>query len=137
MIANNKGRQTNGSRTQGRTAAATITDFWYLGKYVTVMDAAVPAIAMGWKQGDTVVTNSQAAIARTTELRSPSPKPWIKELATRETGQAKKELLWIQGHSGIIGNNLADYVAKKGLSIGSARTTRILALRREYDITSA
>ena len=56
------GVYTDGSRIERRTAAATITKAEYLGRYATVMDAEMLAIAMGWELGHTVITDSQAAI---------------------------------------------------------------------------
>ena len=56
------GVYTDGSRIERRTAAATITKAEYLGRYATVMDVEMLAIAMGWDLGHTVITDSQAAI---------------------------------------------------------------------------
>ena len=38
----------DGSRRDSHTAAATNTDTWYLGETATVMDAEMLGIAMGW-----------------------------------------------------------------------------------------
>ena len=39
---------TDGRRLNGQTAAATITKATFLGRYATVMDSEMLAIAMGW-----------------------------------------------------------------------------------------
>ena len=64
-----EGVYTDGSRIHGRTAAATITTAEYLGRYATVMDAELLAVAMRWELGDTVITDSQAAIGRIANLQ--------------------------------------------------------------------
>ena len=56
------GVYTDGSRIEGQTAAATITRATFLGRYATVMDVEMLAIAMGWEIGNTVITDSQGAI---------------------------------------------------------------------------
>ena len=113
-------KYTDGSRYNGRTAAATMTEFQYLGEYATVMDAEMLAISMGWRLGRTVATDSQAAIARIMELQHSGPKSWIEEEVIKETGAGRKELLWVPGHAGILGNEMADYKAKQGVHMGMA-----------------
>ena len=49
---------TYGSRIEARTVAATITKAEYLGRYATVMDVAMLAVAMGWELGGTVIADS-------------------------------------------------------------------------------
>ena len=65
---------TDGSRPDGQTAAATITKATFLGRYATVTDAEMLAIAKGWTLGDTVITDSQAAIGRIQNLQLERPK---------------------------------------------------------------
>ena len=43
------GVYTDGSRVDNKTAAATITRGQHLGRYVTVMDAELLGVAMGWE----------------------------------------------------------------------------------------
>ena len=43
---------TDGTRMDEGTTAVTITDSGYLGRYATVMDAEMLAVAMGWELGD-------------------------------------------------------------------------------------
>ena len=36
-----------------------------------------------------------------------------------KTGETRKELVWVPGHTGIMGNDMADYRAKLGVHMGS------------------
>ena len=49
---------TDGSRTESRTAAATTTRAEYRGRYTTVIDTEMIAVAMHWELGDTVITTA-------------------------------------------------------------------------------
>ena len=75
-----RGVYTDGSRLDGRTAAATITSPTFVGRYATVMDAEMLAIAMGWQLGSAVSTDSQAVIGN---LQLDPPKGWIEEKLVR------------------------------------------------------
>ena len=69
------------------TAVATITNATFLGRYATVMDAEMLAIAMGWELGKTVITDSQAAIGRIQNLQTARPKGWIEEWVVAPAGE--------------------------------------------------
>ena len=88
---------TDGSRLEGHTAAATITRATFLGRYTTVMDVEMLAIAMGWEIGDKVVTDSQAAIAidRIKSLEVERPKGWIEERVVGAAMGGGKMLAWV------------------------------------------
>ena len=86
------GTYTDGSRIEGRTAAATITRAEYLGRYAIVMDAEILAIAMGWELGDTVITDSQAAIGRIRNLQSERPRGWIEGIVSEAARGGLKKI---------------------------------------------
>ena len=117
---------TDGSRIEGQTAAATITQAIFLGRYATVMDAELLAVAMGWEIGDTVITDSQSAIGRIRNLQMEFPKGWIEERVVKAAKEGGKKLAWVKGHSAVMGNELADLRAKKdvweGVRGGGERT---------------
>ena len=85
------GVYTDGSRIEGQTAAATITRAIFLGRYATVMDAEMLAIAMGWEIGATVITDSQGAIGKIRKLQTEWPKGWIEETVVRASRVGEKE----------------------------------------------
>ena len=117
----------------------TITEFRYLGEYATVMDAEMLAIAMEWRIGRTVATDSQAAIAGIMELQHCGHKSWIEEEVIKERGRGRKELRWVPGHKGILGNEMADYREKQGVYIGKAMGDRNIAtpagIKKHFRIT--
>ena len=59
----------DGRRMENQTAASTITRGEILRRYTTVMDAEMLAVAMGWEMGELVITDSQAAIGRITNIQ--------------------------------------------------------------------
>ena len=68
---------TDGSRIDGRAAAAPITGAEYLGLFATVMDTDMLGAAMGWEMGTVAATDSQAAIGSIPNLQWERPKGCI------------------------------------------------------------
>lgn len=65
IVEGTQGREvtySDGSRGEGHTAAATIGEHFYLGRYATVADAELLGMAMAWKLSTTVGLDSTAAI---------------------------------------------------------------------------
>ena len=94
----------DGNRLDGRTAAATITSGEYLGRYATVMDAEMLAVALGWELGDTLITDSQAAIGMIRNLKLEYPKRGNERRVTAAAKRGAKRIAWVNGHTGVMGN---------------------------------
>ena len=133
------GVYTDGSRIDGQTAAATITEATFLGRYATVMDAEMLAIAIGWEIGSKVITDSQGAIGRIQNIEMERPKEWIEERVVRAAREGGKKIAWVKGHSRVLGNELADLRAKKEAWVGVRRGDRNIAaaggIRHEFRVT--
>jgi len=88
-------------------AAVTRKRALYLGRYATVMGAEEAGIMLAWEGGaKAVALGSQGAIARTAQLDYTRAMSWIRRMAARApTGN--------KGHSGIVGTQAADKMARK------------------------
>ena len=100
------------------TAAATITVSKYLGRFATVMDAELLGVAMAWRLSETAITDSQAAIGCTQNLQFSPARSWIEGQVLDSSSGANKSIMWVRGHSGVAGSELADYKAKEGVALG-------------------
>ena len=123
--ASKGGVYTGGSRIDRRTAAATITTAEYLGRYATVMDAEMLAIATGREPGDTAITGGKGGIK---SFQTEQPRGWIEERVTAVArASGKKKIAWVKGHSGVMEIELADLKAKKEAWKGVRRGQRNIA----------
>ena len=63
-----------------------------------------------------MATDSQAAVRQIHNLQFQGPKSWIDEDVVK-TGRVKV-LTWVKGHSGTVGNELAELKVKEGVALG-------------------
>lgn len=102
----------DGSRLEGAAAAATTKEAVYLGQHSTVTDAEIMGVQIALKTGhNCVALDSQTAIMRMQQLYTGPPRSWI-ELELLKGMQRGCTLMWVKGHSGIKGNEVADRRAK-------------------------
>jgi len=135
---------TDGSRMEGVAAGASAEGGIFLGSYATVMDAEMIGIAGAWEEGYTVVaTDSQAAVKRCVKLTAGIQRgeSWIDERVIRAAeGRegSKLGLIWVKGHSGVEGNELADRRAKEKVMEGIWNSGQNLAtpagIRQAYPL---
>ena len=111
---------TDGSRMDGRTAAATRTKATYLGTMSTIADAEELGVSMAWESGDVVALDSKGVIERILGLTSKQPRSWIEERLAKQMHMIERPrvLMWVKGHDGVEGNEQADRIAKEGVWMG-------------------
>jgi len=131
---------------EGMAAGASAEGGVFLGEFATVMDAEMVGIAGAWEEGyTTVATDSQAAIKTCINLTTGvhTGRSWIEERiieAAKKAAGAKLRIVWVKGHSGIEGNELADKRAKDKVAEGVWNSDPSLAtpagIRQAYPLHS-
>ena len=81
------------------------------------MAAEMQAIVMPWRAHDTVATNRQAAIGRIMNMGWSPATPWVEERITESQKGSQKVLVCVEGHSGVIGNEVVHLAVKKSAFI--------------------
>ena len=109
---------TDGSRMDGRAAAATRTKGEYLGMMATVADAEELGVLMAWEENDIVALDSKGVIQRIQSLAHQQPRSWIEERLVEQMKERTRTLMWVRGHDGVEGNEMADRKAKEEVHRG-------------------
>jgi len=108
----------DGSRVEGKAAAATRTTAKYLGTMSTIADAEAMGVPLTWETCDVVALDSRGVVERILGLIHQQPRSWIEEQLARQMIERPRTLMWVKGHDGVERNEQADRRAKQEVWIG-------------------
>ena len=108
----------DGSRMEGRAAAATRTSAQYLGTMATIADVEALGVSLAWEQCDVVALDSKGVIQKIQGSEYQAPRSWIEERLASQMIERPRTLMWVKGHDGVEGNEEADARAKKEVEMG-------------------
>jgi len=95
---------TDGSRMEGRAAAATRMSVQYLGAMATIADLEALGVSLAWERCDVVALDSKGVIQKIQGLEHQAPRSWIEERLASQMVERPRTLMWVKGHDGVEGN---------------------------------
>jgi len=84
----------------------------------TVADAEELGVSLAWEECDVVALDSKGVIQRIQELETAPPRSWIEERLVTQMRIRPRTLMWVKGHDGVVGNEMADARAKREVKRG-------------------
>jgi len=84
----------------------------------TVADAEELGVSLAWEKGDVGALDSKGVIERIQGLTHQQPRSWIEERLGKQMEERPRTLMWVKGHSGVEGNEMADTRAKREVEWG-------------------
>ena len=109
---------TDGSRMEGRAAAATRSTAKYLGTMSTIAGAEELGVSIAWETCDVVALDSKGVIEKILGPIHQQPRSWIEERLAKQMIERPRTLMWVKGHDGVEGNEQVDSRAKQEVWIG-------------------
>jgi len=112
------GEWTDGSKMNERAPGATRTMAQYLGTMATIADAEAMGVLLAWETCDAVALDSQGVIQRIHGPTLLAPRSWIEKWLSRQMAERPRVLMWVKGHNGVAGNEVADARTKEEVWMG-------------------
>ena len=101
-------------------------------------DTEAVGVLLAWENSHVVTLDSQGMIQRTSNLKYTPPRSWIEEELVARMRERPRTLMWVKGHSGVAGNEMADRRARKAMKMGRRTQGRAIAtplgIKQEFPI---